>query len=75
MGSRRKRRQLATVEMDQLTFKSVAGSTVDKSNVVRSMARDLWMVNLFLETDRVEYVGQCVRTHTNDINQVAQVAK
>lgn len=74
MGSRRKRRQVATLDMDQLTFKSVAVSTVDKSNVVRSMAKDLWMVKLFLETARVEYVGQCVHIHTKDINLVTQVA-
>ena len=72
MGSRRKRRQLTTVHMDQLICNSVTRSTVDKNNTVRSMTVDLWMVNLFLESAPVGYVGQCMRIETNDMNEVAK---
>ena len=58
--------------MDQLTFNSVTRSTVDKNNTVRSMTVDLWMVNLFLKSAPVGYVGQCMRIETNDMNEVAK---
>ena len=37
MGSRRKRRKLATVHMDRLDFKGVSGTTIDEDKPCDSM--------------------------------------
>ena len=50
MGSRRKRRKLATVHMDRLDFKGVSGLTIDEEDKPKL---DGWQKALVLETRSV----------------------